>query len=447
MSPHRIFSHRFLATLGLLLVTALAGCDRAEATGAPAEGGQVRLELWTWALRPWFDEYMTDLVADFEDRHPEVDVVWVDVPADAMRRKMFAAGAAGQLPDVINFSDKDFALFASLGALRPIGPIAPGDPFERYVGGALAAGEIDGQILGLPWYLSTPIRVMNTQLLAEGGLSVETLSPTWEGLIPQARAFYEATGKYLLSLPLGKNSDLPLMLYAEGLDPLVKEEGRWKSRLTEPAIVEYVRRWVELYRDGALPREAATEDWSQMVRNYTEGRVAMINGDAVRSVKSQAPAIYGVTQVGPGVKGALGADSIAVTFVSVGGQSEHPKWAAKLAWHVTSPPWQERLAKQASRIPGTAESLDRVEAFLPETPEGEEPDPKREQALRQGVEQMEKARAWGPPIGPWPDLRRAFDDRIQRALLGGAPVEQVLAEIDREWQRILDADAAGMPYR
>lgn len=437
-----------LAAAGLLASAGITCDDRAALDETGATGESVELELWTWALRPWFDDYMTDLVADFEAQHPGVEVTWVDVPADAMRRKMFAVGAAGELPDVINFAGRDFGLFANLGALRPMDDLAPRPPGEVYVKGALEAGTVDGQTLGVPWYLSTPIRVMNTRLLVEGGLTPETVGETWDELVQQAGPFHERTGKFLLSLPLGTDSDLPAMLMQNGIDPVVQQEdGTWQSNLGDPRVIEYLRPWVALYRAGHLPREAATEGYEQMVKNYTAGRVALINGDATRAVRTQAPSIYAATQIGPGVTGTTGAHSIAVTFVSISRQSEHPEWAAKLAYHVTSPKWQERLARQASRVPGTAESLEEPESFMPQVEEGEEEDSPMRQATRQSARQMDNASAFVLPIGPWPDMWQFFNESIKRALLDGEPLERVLGEIDREWTRILEADAAGLPYK
>jgi putative chitobiose transport system substrate-binding protein len=48
--------------------------------------------------------------------------------------------------------------------------------------------------------------------------------------------------------------------------------------------------------------------------------------------------------------------------------------------------------------------------------------------------------AFVPSIGAWPDLRRAFDEGIKSALLDGRDVRETLAAIEREWDRILDAE-------
>jgi len=98
----------------------------------------VRLQFWTLALRPWFDEYVTHQIEGFEAAHPGVEVEWVDVPYDALERKLIASAAAGQAPDVVNMSDMNFARFVSLGAFRDIRADVPGDPDARYLPNALA---------------------------------------------------------------------------------------------------------------------------------------------------------------------------------------------------------------------------------------------------------------------------------------------------------------------
>ena len=405
------------------------------------DGPGVTLDLWTWALRPRFDDYMARLVADFEASHPGVRVRWADVAFDAMRRKAFAAGAAGTMPDVINFSDQHFAQFAGLGALAPLAGLLPGDPAERYVAGALAANVIDGEMVGLPWYLSTAVRVMNTPLLAEGGLTPGTVGGDWETLLGQAADFKARTGAFLFTLPLGDRSDVPPMMLAEGLDILrPREGGGYEADLTGDATLAYVRRWAEAYRRGLLPRASATAAYEGNVADFTAGRVAVLNANALARVKAEAPTLYDQVAVGPAVVGKLGAPHVAVTHVAVPRQSRHPKLAAELAWHVTSPRWQTELAVMASRVPSTAESLDDPSFAA----EGEDP---QEIATALGVEQLPRARAFTPPTGVWPDLRRVFDEGMKRVLLSDADVAGEMAGVEAEWNRILRADAAGMPYK
>ncbi|MEM1011701.1 MAG: extracellular solute-binding protein [Planctomycetota bacterium] len=403
-------------------------------------GSDTVLDFWTWALRPRFDDYVTRLVAAFEEANPGVRVRWTDVAADAMRRKAFAAGAAGTLPDVINFSDQHFAQFAGLDALLPIDDKLPGDPTSQFVAGPLAANRIDGRLVGLPWYLSTTIRVMNAELLAAGGLSPETVGGDWLTLLEQAGPFKEMTGSYLLSLPLGDRSDLPPMMLADGIEIVRPHaDGGYHAALTTPEAVDFVTLFVDAFRDGRLPRDTSTGGYEAMVNGMAGETVALINANALHRIRNKSERVYDKLVVAPSIVGKLGVPGVAVTHVAVGRQTKNAELAAKLAWHVTSPEWQTELAIEAGRVPSTIASLS--------DPAFNRTGDLQEKATSLSVEQLASARSFAAPTATWPDLRRVFDDGMRSILIDNAEVEPTLRDVEVEWDRILRADAAGMPWR
>ena len=50
---------------------------------------------------------------------------------------------------------------------------------------------------------------------------------------------------------------------------------RLRADVTRGEVVDFVRNWVELYRDGVLPREAATSGHAHVVELYQNGRIAV----------------------------------------------------------------------------------------------------------------------------------------------------------------------------
>lgn len=426
-----------LATLTALALLTPLGCQRRD------EPGVTRLELWTLALRPWFDDYMAQRIAAFEAQHPGVRVVWVDVPFDAMDRKLIAAAVAGRAPDVVNFSDKNYARFVALDACAPLDGLLPGVPEDRYIPSALRLGRLNGRLLALPWYLTTQTVLANERLLARGGLTPATLGRTWREVLPQAREFKRATGVSLVSVPLGTESDLLMMLLAEGLSPLrAGPDGRLLADLTSPDIAGLIGLWVQAYRDGTLPRESATAGSAHLTELYQNERLAVINSgpNFLKRVREVAPAVFEATRVGPPITGALRRAHIAVMPLAVTRSSRHPRLAAALAWHLTSPQSQELLAERAMIIPSTSSSLGGPIFARPQLPPGAEPTGEQKLALARAItaEAMTGAVAWTPALAAWPDMRRAFEDRIKRVLFSREPAEPALAEVERAWQRLLD---------
>lgn len=404
----------------------------------------VRLELWTLALRPTFTEYVEKLIDGFEAAHPEVEIEWVDVPFDALNRKLVAAAAADRPPDVVNFSDLQFARFASLGAMADLTDRLPNNPDARYQAGALSVGRLEGELLGLPWYLTTPVRMVNVELLTAGGLATDDLGSTWPVLREQARTYHHRTGGFLFSLPLGQDSALPGMLLADGLVPFKLDgTGRLRADLTRPEVVEAVSAWVDLYRGGAMPRAAATSGHAHLVDLYQNGETAVVQTgpNFLSRIADAAPDVYQQTRVLPAATGTLGRSHISVMLLAVSSGSEHPDLAAELAWWMTSPENQLAFAKIVNILPSTPASLDDAHFDRPLGSGDNTADVNQRLALARAIsaESLRDAVAFTPALATWPDLRRAFDERIKSALLDGADVAQTLATVEADWNALLAA--------
>lgn len=442
-----------MALGAVAMPSVLGGCGSGR-----ARGNGKSIELWTLALkgRRELEEYVEGQIAAFRRVRPGVNVVWVDVPFRELDRKLMSAAAAGRAPDVVNFSDKTYARFVGLGALRDLTPILPkgSDAAATYLAGALGLCRMRGQLLALPWYLTTQTALVNEDLLRRAGMTAATLPKTWAGMREAARGYRRAVGDdgtYLFSVPLGHESDFLQMLFADGLMPLKADAsgaggsgGRLRANLMDAEVVRVVKEWVELFREGAMPREAATQGVQHLTDLYKRGRVAVINfgPNFLNVIRQESPRVYEATALGPTITGALGRAHIAVMVVGVSAQSKEPELAAELAWMLTGDESQRALCSIVPVLPSTRATLEsgmfrRPEATAVMTPAVR----KLAEAQAIAAESLKNAVAFTPALAEWPDLRRAFEDRIKRAMLGGEPVEDALRVIDAEWVRILDAAA------
>lgn len=424
--------------LCLLFVGVLCGsCD------PRGEDQTVRIEFWTLALRPTFTEYIEGVLADFEAAHPGVKVDWVDVPYDAIGRKLIAAAAAGRAPDVVNFSDRQFARFASLGATLDLTDLLPLDPDRVYLDGAMRPARVNGQILAVPWYLSTTVQFINTDALRAAGWEASELGDNWATLRDQARTYHQKTGGFLFSQPLAVESELPRMLLADGLVPFEERDGLLRARLTSDDIVAFIEAWVQLYRDGALPREAATSGHAHLVDLYQNGRLAMVltGANFISRIADAAPDVFKATTIKPDVTGGLGRSHIAVMYLSVISSTQHPKISTELACWVTSPENQLAFCKRVNILPSTPASLNDAHFNPPSDTDRAltTAESKITYARSLSATSLKTAVAFTPALGAWPDMRRAFNERIKLALLDGDDVQHTLAKIEQEWNRILDA--------
>ena len=430
-----------LAGVAGMAGTSITGC----VSRTPADT-RVHLELWTIALStPALRAFMVERIAEFERENPGVRVEWVDVPFEAVDRKLIATAAAGRAPDVVNLSDVQFGRFAGLGALADLDRLLPGDPGSVYLPGAMGLGRIGTGLKALPWYLTTQVSMINTEMTSSGGLNETNIAHDWAGLREQAQAFRAKTGKYLFSQPLGAESQIPVMMLGEGIVPLRGgADGRVEPDLQREDVAAFVGAWVEFYRSGAMPPEAATRDHSHLTDMYKNGTLGMIDTgpNFLSRVKSDSPRVLERTRVRAGMTGALGRQHIATMVLGVTSSCKHPAEAARLAWHMTSAASQTQLCRTAMVLPSARASLEdpvvRGEESLP----GTEPESARARGL--AAASLTDAVAFTPALAAWPDLRRAFEEGIKSALLDGRETRRTLREIDAQWRQIL---LAGAPER
>jgi putative chitobiose transport system substrate-binding protein len=419
--------------LGAALLLPGASC------GDDARGARV-VTFWTISLRPTFTAYIEERIDAFEAGRPGARVRWVDVPFDSVDRKLLAAAAAGRAPDVVNLSDLMFARYAGAGAFVDLAPLASDEALARFHAGALAVGRLGDRQLALPWYLTTQSLIYNGALLAEGGLAPEDLGRTWSALLDQAGPYHERTGRWLLTQPIGTDSQLPTMLLAEGLAPFaVDDAGLLTADLTRPGVLAFLARWADLYRSGALPREAATRGFEHLIDVYQNERVAVVNTGAnfLGRVRDVSRDVYERTGVLPPATGALGAAHIAVMPVCVSAQSGDHALAADWLLFITSPESQSAFCRLAPILPSTPESLDDPFFAGPTDAEIEAGLATVGEARAVVARGLEHAVAFTPALECWPDLRRVFNERFKAVLLDGADLRAEMEACERDWSRII----------
>ncbi len=411
-------------------IAALSGCS--SAIRPPG-----RVSLWTLALKPHFTPYITSQLDAFTAANPGVSVEWVDVAYDALERKLIAAAAAGQAPDVVNMADLNFARFASLGAFADITPYTPSSPRDAYLPGALGLCYVNDQLQALPWYVNPQTKIVNEKVIGAGGLTISTLPASWSGLIAAAPSFKEKTGNFLFSQPLGEESQLPIMMLAEGHVPFREDSGRLVAALDTPAIRAYIQNWVNLYHSGSLPREAATTGHAHLLELYQNSRIGVISTgpNFLGRIRDTAPQVFATTSVREGALGALGRVHMPVMVLAVTRQSREPELATRLAWWLTSAAAQTEFCKQAPIMSSHKDSLG--DPFFSRT----QPQPGEDATLLLGRRiagaTLPNAVAFTASLETWPNLRRGFEDGIKSVLLDKAPLAGTLVMIERNWNTLL----------
>ncbi|NUN71056.1 MAG: sugar ABC transporter substrate-binding protein [Bacteroidetes bacterium] len=412
----------FIVSLSIVLLQ--LGCRTAD--------DRKTIEFWTLQLSPAFNEYFTELIARYEQAHPDVRIRWVDVPYDAAVQKLLASAVAGDPPDVVNLSADFLSKFHAMKALADLRPAVQTCGYT-FLPNALDLCRFDSALVAVPWYLNTYVALYNKELLRTAGMTERDVPRTFDGLISFIRTYRQRTGKHAFFWNIGKESYLPMMLGAEGIP--MTDERMTRARFNEPAAVAAIDRWVQLYREGFLPAESIIKPGSAIVEAYQSGQVPLIFTGPVflQRIRSNAPAIYERTGVAPAIVGAAGRHELAAMAISVLTTSPHPAEAADFALFVTDPANQLAFSRQTATFPSVMEALQ--DSFF----------------LQGNGSVIDAGRAVGAAdlanagrlrkylLHPEFDrLRDAFDEAVQNACLGKVSTADALNKAAQEWDRILE---------
>ncbi|MFD2878077.1 ABC transporter substrate-binding protein [Paenibacillus rhizoplanae] len=167
------FTVSLLLTMSMLLAACggngnTKGTPDAGSTGAPGTGAEataaaepVKLEFWTIALQPTFNDYFNNLITQYEGSHPGVTVEWKDYPYDAISQRLLTSTASGKSPDVVNLNTEFASQLGSKGALLNLNEYLTDEQAKSYFEGIYNSTVFDGKAYALPWYTGTEVLFMN----------------------------------------------------------------------------------------------------------------------------------------------------------------------------------------------------------------------------------------------------------------------------------------------
>jgi putative chitobiose transport system substrate-binding protein len=405
-----------------LVLTGVVSCLKSPTSGAP------QLEFWTMQLQPKFNDYFKDAISKFEVANPGIKVHWVDVPWGAMQGKIQAAMGAKTAPDVVNLNP-DFAIqLAAKNAWLDLNPVLTKGESREYIPSIWQAGTLDGKAFSFPWYLTTNVTIYNQELFTKA--SVAKPPTTYQELAQAAKQIKEKTGKYAFFttfVPEDSN-DVLESLVQMGVQ-LVDKRG--KSAFNTPAGRAAFQYWVDLYKQGLLPKEALTQGHQQGIQLYQAGETAMLSAGApfIDTIAKNAPQIAKVSAVAPQISGQTGKKGVAVMNLVIPRSTKMSEAAVKFALFVTNASNQVAFAQASDTLPSNVKAVADYKTQL-----GSSND---KSALAQGklisAEQLSQSEILIPPLKNLNVLKKAIYENLQAAMLGEKTVEQAVTTAAAVW--------------
>ncbi|MEE0955126.1 MAG: sugar ABC transporter substrate-binding protein [Eubacterium sp.] len=396
----------------------LSGC-----AGREKSSGGIALDFWTIDLRENYRDYFEQLISEYENRNPGVEIHWTDVQYDAMRAKLDSAIEAGKAPDVVNLNTQMALTFAGEGKLTDLNQTADEKQKSIYTQSLWESAKIGESVYAFPWYASPEIMFYNKELLKAGGL--ENPPADYDEALAEAADFHDKTGAYLFA-----PDEFFYILMEEGIPIL--NEGRTKAVFNTKEAADLLVRYQKAADQKAIPNNL-WGDWEDELALYESSKLAMISssGSALSDMKENASYIYKRTGISAPMKGSSGLSENSLMNLAVPSGSDHIKEATDFAAYVTDDENQLAFCRLVSIFPSTKKASQ--DAFFMEdsdTPEG--------QASRMSAEAAQSSKDFSLGVADQDSIQETIDLVFDAVVLEHEDPEKALDEAVEDVNEILE---------
>lgn len=417
-----------LAAPALAGVLALAACgwSGAEAgDGAEGEGGPTAPIVFQVKAEPEEAAVYRSLLTAY-DGSGGGDVEMVPVGRKDHLTRLSTAFASGDAPDVFLINYREYAQFVQRGAVEPIGPLLADVGVSRsdYYEEPLQAFTYDGDLQCMPQNISSLVVYWNTDLFAAAGLAAPKAGWTWEEFAQTARTLTKGGVKGVGIDP--SITRMAPLVWSRGGEIVDDPAKPTRTTLHEPEARAALQSVVDLIGSGVTPTKEAMAAQG-LEEQFMTGKVAMfmssrVEVPALREQRGLAFDVAALPSLGRPAS-VLHSDAYCISS-----SSRHKEAAARFIAYAVGQQGQTVTALGGRTVP-SLKSVAGSPAFL---------SPQRAPASSQVFLDAVPLLRHTPVTPVWPEVEDIIGTQLQRAFEDGVPLDEVLDEIRRQADPLLE---------
>ena len=384
----------------------------------------------SWWVPNWDEPVVRELVAEFEEKNPDIAVKIVITTWDTMANKILLALMSGNTPDLITELESRIKLYAARGLLTNLDPYYAKDlNQDDFISSALELNSYNGSIYGMPFRHDGSGMLYNKDMFRKAGLDPDEFPKTWQEYLEVANKLTIDTDQdgridqYGLAWPLGNQANATTryiqLLYSFGGD-ILSEDGSRCLLDSEQAIKAMQQLRDTIVKSKVAPRSSMELDNTTLRGLFINQKIAMYVGGQfdIAPIQKEAPDIDLGTAVIPG-PGGMGTTTVNGFSLILPQEAKHPEEAWRLIKFVAEP---ENMARLTDTFPGRKSALELAKF--------------NQELLKPFARQLEKGKS-EPSFNDWPEMEKVLYYYLQKVILDEMDVEQAMKSVTVEINKIL----------
>ena len=239
--------------------------------------------FWTIQLKAPAGHFMDENIEAFKKLHPDIEVVWVDIPIAEAQKRTLAAVLSGNPPDLINLNPDFSSLLAQKGILEYFTE----DETESFHPELINKLKYNGNIFALPFYATSPVTVYNAGVLDKCFEHGYPVIASYEDIYSMSGEIKNCTDKPAIVMNLNENDTFAKILNKYDISKFETEE-------ESKALTHVVRMFDDMYKKGYLPKDTLTLNHREVIEQYMAKNAAFIvaGSNFIKMIKENAPDVY-----------------------------------------------------------------------------------------------------------------------------------------------------------
>lgn len=405
----------FKILISLTLILILTACN----VNKPQENVKV-IEFWTLQLES-FRPYISELITQYEAENPNIKIKWVDIPFSEGEKRTLAAVMSNNVPDVVNLNPDFSATLATRKALLNINDYISTEQKNGYLPSTIENLTYEGNLFGIPWYLTTSVTYYNKKLTK----NIE-LPKTYFDLKLFASEVKKESNVYALMPTICESGNL-LKIFNK-YDAITYQDNNLNFNNDKSAKVLELFKY--LYQNDFIPKESVTQTHREALEQFMSGQTAiLVSGtNFLNTIKENAPLIYSNLGIYPQLIGTNGKADFSMMNLVVPKKSKNPKEAVDFALFITNNTNQLNFAKLAPVFPSKKDALNDEYFSINSTNLDEKIRFLGAQELKNSLKPViiQKNHAV---------LNEIIDNMTQKAVLNTTNINQALTFAQEEWDK------------
>ncbi|MFF7629949.1 extracellular solute-binding protein [Streptomyces cyaneofuscatus] len=334
----------------LVMAAALSACS----SPSDSASGDGRTTVDVWLMRDSVsDTFQKEFTADFEKRHPKIDVKIQIQEWDGIGQKITAALASNDAPDVIEAGNTQVAQFAESGGLLDLSDRKDELNGADWLSGLAEPGAYEGKQYGIPYYAANRVVIYRTDLFEKAGIDAKEIKTRDQWVDATTRL--NQGGTQGIYLPGQMWYALAGFIWDEGGDLATESGGKWSGALDTPEALRGMAFYERLQALGKGPKDSDEDDPPQ-AEVMAQGKVAQVisTPGGANVIVEKNPELKGKLAFFP-IPGKT-ADTPGSVFTGgsdlvVPAAAAHPDEAVTFIKELTGDTWQKKLAVAMSYVP------------------------------------------------------------------------------------------------